>query len=251
MIIATAMQKGGVGKTTTALALGAELAHAGRRVLLVDLDPQSNLTEGLGFDPTKLEGSSIYEAMLHPDLIDNSMLHSEIGVDLLPATLELAGAEIAFAGRFGRELLLRNTLAPLRRSYDFILIDSPPSLGLFTVNALTAADSIIVPMQAHVFALGAMSQLENTIGMIRQLNPQLSIGGIVITMVDKRTSVNAMIEQEARHRYGDLVFKTTIPFSVKAVEAPAVGSPITEYAPDSPAGRAYRALAQEVSERWQ
>lgn len=127
----------------------------------------------------------------------------------------------------------------------------PPSLGLFTVNALTAADSIIVPMQAHVFALGAMAQLESTISMIRQLNPQLAIGGIVITMVDKRTSVNAMIEQEARERYGDLVFQSTIPFSVKAVEAPAAGVPVTQYAPDSPAGRAYRALAQEVSERWQ
>ena len=251
MIIATAMQKGGVGKTTTALAVGAELAHSGRRVLLVDLDPQSNLTQGLGFDPTELIGSSVYEAMLNPDQAESYKLHSEIGVDLLPATLELAGAEIAFAGRFGRELLLRNTLAPLRRSYDFIIIDSPPSLGLFTVNALTAADSIIVPMQAHVFALGAMAQLENTIGMIRQLNPQLNIGGIVITMVDRRTSVNALIEAEARERYGDLVFQTTIPFSTKITEAPAAGVPVTEYAADSAGAKAYRALAEEVRQRWQ
>ena len=251
MIIATAMQKGGVGKTTTALALGAELAHSGRRVLLVDLDPQSNLTQGLDFDPTELVGSSVYEAMLNPDQAHTYMLHSEIGPDLLPATLALAGAELQFAGRFGRELLLRSALAPLRRSYEYILIDSPPSLGLFTVNALTAADTVLVPLQAHVFALGAMSQLEDTISMIRQLNPTLSIGGIVITMVDRRTSVNGLIESEARERYGDLVFQATIPFSVKAVEAPAAGTPITEYAPDSQAGRAYRALAEEVRQRWQ
>ena len=251
MIIATAMQKGGVGKTTTALALGAELARAGRRVLLVDLDPQSNLTQGLGFDPSELVGSSVYEAMLNPEQAESYMLHSEIGPDLLPATLALAGAELQFAGRFGRELLLRSALAPLRRSYDYILIDSPPSLGLFTVNALTAADTVLVPLQAHVFALGAMSQLEDTISMIRQLNPTLSIGGIVITMVDRRTSVNALIESEARERYGDLVFQSTIPFSTKITEAPAAGVPVTEYAADSAGAKAYRALAEEVRQRWQ
>ena len=275
MIIATAMQKGGVGKTTTALALGAELAHSGRRVLLVDLDPQSNLTQGLGFDPSELVGRSVYEAMLNPEQAASYMLHAGglgsgvrgLGetpslldpnpetlypcLDLLPATLALAGAELQFAGRFGRELLLRSALAPLRRQYNYILIDSPPSLGLFTVNALTAADTVLVPLQAHVFALGAMSQLEDTISMIRQLNPTLSIGGIVITMVDRRTSVNALIESEARERYGDLVFQSTIPFSVKVVEAPAAGTPITDYAPDSQAGRAYRALAEEVRQRWQ
>ena len=250
MIIATAMQKGGVGKTTTALALGAELAHSGRHVLLVDLDPQSNLTQGLGFDPTTLD-VSVYEAMIEPGNVEATMLHSDLGVDLLPATLALAGAELQFAGRFGRELLLRSALAPLRRQYDYILIDSPPSLGLFTVNALTAADTVLVPLQAHVFALGAMSQLEDTISMIRQLNPTLSIGGIVITMVDRRTSVNALIESEARERYGDLVFATTIPFSTKITEAPAAGVPVTEYAADSAGAKAYRALAEEVRQRWQ
>lgn len=256
-IIATAMQKGGVGKTTTTLALGSELARGGARVLLVDLDPQSNLTQGLGYDPTSLN-CSIYEAMIDPAQAREAMLHTPSnspasggrGVDLLPATLALAGAELAFAGRFGRELLLRNALAPLRGDYDYILIDSPPSLGLFTVNALTTADTVLVPLQAHVFALGAMAQLEDTISMIRQLNPSLEIGGIVVTMIDRRTSVNALVESEARVRYGELVFQATIPLNTKITEAPAAGVPVTVYAADSAGARAYRALAEEVRQRW-
>jgi chromosome partitioning protein len=167
------------------------------------------------------------------------------------ATLNLAGAELSLAGRIGRELLLRAVLAPLRRVYDYILIDSPPSLGLFTVNALAAADTVLVPLQAHVFALQAMAQLESTIALIRQLNPQLSIGGILLTMIDRRTSVNALIEQEARERYGELVFKSTIPLNIKIVEAPAAGLPITTYAIDSAGAQAYRSLTEEVRERWQ
>lgn len=249
MIIATAMQKGGVGKTTSTLALGSELARAGARVLLVDLDPQSNLTQGLGYDPTLL-GQSVYEVLIDPAMARSAMLHAEYGVDLLPATLALAGAELSFAGRFGRELLLRAALAPLRSVYDYILIDSPPSLGLFTVNALTAADTVLVPLQAHVFALGAMLQLEETIAMVRQLNPALALGGILITMIDRRTSVNALVEAEARVRYGALVFATTIPLNTKIVEAPAAGAPITAYAAESAGARAYRALAEEVRQRW-
>lgn len=250
MIIATAMQKGGVGKTTTTLAVGCELARAGMRVLLVDLDPQSNLTQGLGYDPTTLE-QSIYEVLLDPTHDPSfAVLRGAHGVDLIPATLALAGAELAFAGRFGRELLLRTALAPLRSAYDTILIDSPPSLGLFTVNALTAADTVMVPLQAHVFALSAMAQLEQTIAMVQPLNPGLEIGGIVVTMVDRRTSVNALIEQEARERYGELAFKTTIPLNTKITEAPAAGMPIGAYAAGSSGARAYRALAEEVAARW-
>lgn len=249
MIIATAMQKGGVGKTTTTIALGAELARSGSRVLLVDLDPQSNLTQGLGYNPTTLS-MSVYEAMITPEDTPHAIITTNHGVDLLPATLALAGAELAFAGRFGRELLLRNVLGPLKRDYDYIIIDSPPSLGLFTVNALTAADTVLVPLQAHVFALGAMAQLEETISMIRQLNPELDIGGILITMVDRRTLVNALVEAEARERYGDLVFRTTIPLNTKITEAPAAGAPITTYAAESSGAQAYRSFAQEVRQRW-
>jgi chromosome partitioning protein len=250
MIIATAMQKGGVGKTTTTLALGSEIARSGARVLLIDLDPQSNLTQGLGYDPTQIE-QSIYEVLLNPTYDPGfATFHTDHGVDLIPATLALAGAELSFAGRFGRELLLRTALAPLRSKYDYILIDSPPSLGLFTVNALTAADTALVPLQAHVFALGAMEQLEQTIVMVQQLNPTITIGGIVVTMIDRRTSVNALVEQEARERYGELVFRATIPFNVKLVESPALGMPISRYAADSAGARAYRELAEEVQERW-
>lgn len=249
-IIATAMQKGGVGKTTTTLALGAELARCGARVLLCDLDPQSSLTEGLGIDPGTLQ-RSIYDVLLHPQADPSfATIHTAYGLDLLPATLALAGAELTFAGRFGRELLLRTALTQVRGAYDYILIDSPPSLGLFTVNALVAADVLLIPLQAHVYALNAMAQLETTIAMVRQLNPQLTIGGIVVTMVDKRTSVNAAIEQAARGRYGNLVFQTTIPMNTKIVEAPAAGQPITVYAAESTGAAAYRALAEEVHERW-
>lgn len=249
-IIATAMQKGGVGKTTTTLALGSELARSGARVLIVDTDPQGSATSGSGIALDD-SATTVYEVLIAPELADSATVTTDHGYDLIPATLALAGAELSLAGRIGRELLLRAALAPLRRQYDYILIDSPPSLGLFTVNALAAADTVLVPLQAHVFALQAMSQLEQTITLIRQLNPQLRIGGILLTMIDRRTSVNALIESEARQRYGDLVFTSTIPLSVKMVEAPAAGQPITSYAVDSAGAHAYRALAIEVRERWQ
>jgi len=248
MIIAISMQKGGVGKTTTTLALGSELARSGARVLLVDLDPQASLTEGIGVTPDQLDGT-IYEAMIDPTLGTQVTITTEYGVDLIPATLALAGAELSFAGRFGRELLLRQALAPLRSQYDYILIDSPPGLGIFTVNALVAADRLLIPLQAHVFAMDQMAQMESTITMIRQMNPSLSIGGIVVTMVG-RTNINQAIESAARERYGDLVFDITIPHSVKIIEAPAAGQPITIYAPESAGALAYAALAEEVRERW-
>lgn len=248
-IIATAMQKGGVGKTTTTLALGAELARHGARVLIVDIDPQASATTGSGVTITPTHGT-VYEVLITPEKAVQYTIGTDHGYHLLPASLELAGAELSLAGRIGRELLLRTALAPLRRRYDYILIDSPPSLGLFTVNALAAADTVLVPLQAHVFALQAMSQLEMTIALIRQLNPQLMIGGVVLTMIDRRTTVNALIEAEARARYADLVFQATIPLNIKMVEAPAAGQPITTYAVDSAGAHAYQVLAGEVRERW-
>ncbi|PDV96827.1 ParA family protein [Candidatus Chloroploca asiatica] len=249
-VLAVAMQKGGVGKTTTALSVGVELAQAGARVLLIDLDPQSNLTQALGYDPTEIE-HSVYEVLLNPTLGTSfATITTNYGVDLIPATLALAGAELTLAGRFGRELLLRTAIEETRRAYDYILVDSPPSLGVFTVNALTAADAVLVPLQAHVFALKAMPQLEETIGIVRQLNPSLRIGGIAVTMVDRRTSVNAVVEEAIRAQYGELVFQTVIPFNVKLVESPASGQPISIYATESSGAQAYRQLAQEVAARY-
>lgn len=249
-VLAVAMQKGGVGKTTTTLSVGVELAQLGARVLLIDIDPQSNLTQALGYDPTEIE-HSVYEVLLNPAHGPRfATITTSYGVDLVPATLALAGAELMLAGRFGRELLLRTALQETRRIYDYILIDSPPSLGVFTVNALTAADSVLVPLQAHVFALKAMPQLEETIRIVRQLNPSLHIGGVVVTMVDRRTSVNTVVEDTIRQQYDTVVFQTVIPFNVKLVESPAAGQPISTYAADSSGARAYRSLAQEVAVRY-
>ena len=251
-VLAIAMQKGGVGKTTTTLSLGVELARMGAKVLLVDIDPQGNLTQGLGVDPTSIK-NSVYEVLLNSGLgvgYAFATIASGYGVDLIPATLSLAGAELALAGRFGREQLLRRAIQEARQAYDYILIDAPPSLGIFTVNALTAADAVIVPLQAHVFALKAMPQLEETIAIVQQLNPGLAIGGIVVTMVDRRTSVNVAVEEAIRVQYGETVFQTVIPFNVKLVESPAAGQPISIYAADSSGARAYAALAQEVATRY-
>jgi chromosome partitioning protein len=193
----------------------------------------------------------VYELLLNPAHgAGFATLKTTHGVDLVPATLALAGAELSLAGRFGRELLLRTALAESRQRYDYILIDSPPSLGLFTVNALTAADAVLVPLQAHVFALKAMSQLEATIAMVHQLNPLLAINGIVVTMVDKRTSVNQLVAETIRQQYGELVFRTEIPFNIKLVEAPASGQPIGVYAAASRGAQAYRDLTQELIARY-
>lgn len=249
-VLAIAMQKGGVGKTTTTRDLGAELARAGKTVLLIDIDPQGNLTQALGFDPTQIT-QSVYEVLLNPAQGPAfATLSTQYGVDLVPANLALAGAELTLAGRIGRELLLRNALVQARRQYDYVLLDCPPSLGIFTVNALTAANAVIVPLQAHIFALKAMPQLEEAISLVQQLNPRLAIGGIVVTMMDRRTTVNTIVEDQIRAQYGELVFRSVIPFTVKLVETPASGAPVADYAPDSAATRAYREMAQEVIERY-
>jgi len=248
--IALTLQKGGVGKTTTTAALGTELASSGARVLLVDIDPQGNLTQALGYDPTTID-QSIYEVLMNPTIDPAfAILHADSGPDLLPANLTLAGAEMTLAGRYGRELLLRSALRLLSGRYDYILIDTPPSLGLLTGNALTAADTVLVPLQAHAFALKALPQLEQAIEIVHAINPSLYIGGIVVTMSDRRTTINRMVEQTVREQYGDLVFKTVIPFSVRLVEAPAIGQPIAAYAPGSSGAQAYRDLAMEVATRY-
>jgi chromosome partitioning protein len=249
-VFALAMQKGGVGKTTTALNLGVELAQRERRVVVVDLDPQANLTQGLGIDPDTLE-FSVYEVLLNPEHgIEFATVHTDAGVDLVPSTLALAGAELELAGKVGRELLLRKALRSARAAYDYLLIDPPPSLGLFTLNALAAADAVIVPLQAQTYALKALPQLEASIDLVRDLNPALTMSGIVCTQVDRRTNLSQLVEQQARATYGDLVFQTTIPVNVRLAEAPAVGQSIRSYAPDSAGAAAYAALAEELEARY-
>ncbi|EFO80547.1 cobyrinic acid ac-diamide synthase [Oscillochloris trichoides DG-6] len=247
---AFAMQKGGVGKTTTTLSLGTMLAGRGHRVLVIDLDPQANLTQGLGVQPDNLE-YSVYEVLLNPERgVEFATQPTSAGVDLVPASLDLAGAELELAGKVGRELLLRKALRATQTAYDYILLDPPPSLGIFSLNALAAADQVIVPLQLHAYALKAMPQLEATIELIREIHPNLSIGGIICTLADRRTNLSIQIEQQVRERYTELVFETVIPINVKLAEAPSAGQPIGVYAPQSAGALAYAALAAELEARY-
>ena len=249
-VLTFALQKGGVGKTSTTLAIGVELARQGLRVLLVDMDPQSNLTTAIGVDQSQLP-RSIYDVLLAPDDgVSGVIVDTPYGVALAPAKLVLAGAEMMLVNQVGRELVLRSALSSVQDHYDLCLIDTPPSLGVLTINALCAAHDVIVPLQAHALALHAIPQLEDTIKRVRILNPALKLTGIVVTMVDRRTTVSRQVEEEARRVYGDLVFATTIPQATRMIEAPAAGQPIGMYAPDSAAAIAYRDLAQEFINRY-
>jgi chromosome partitioning protein len=245
-IQALANQKGGVAKTTTCLNLGAALAARGRRVLLVDLDPQANLTLGLGVDPYA-EQATTYEVLLNPERgAAFAVQHISDQLDLIPATLDMAAAELELAGKIGRETLMREALIPLRDAYDYILIDPPPSLGLFTLNALVAADEVLIPLQVHIYALRGLAQLQKTVKLVQKLNPGLRISGIVCTMVDRRNNLSVAVEGEIREKFGDLVYTTVIPNNIRLAEAPASGTPISAYDPASAGAKAYAALAEEV-----
>jgi chromosome partitioning protein len=248
--IACANQKGGVGKTTTVVNLASLLAISGERVLLIDLDPQGNATSGLGIDRTTLDGS-VYDALLDgADLADLVVQGTAAGVDVVPSTIALAGAEVELAGSTGRERRLRDALASLGDRYDVVLIDCPPSLGLLTVNALTAADAVLIPLQCEYYALEGLTQLLATIDLVRDhLNPRLAIDGVILTMADKRTNLSSEVEAEARRHLDGTVYRTIIPRSVRLSEAPSHGLSIASYAPDSKGGRAYAALAEEFRTR--
>lgn len=248
--VACANQKGGVGKTTTVVNLGSYLALAGERVLVVDLDPQGNATSGLGLDRSTIE-QSVYDAVIDGMPIRELMHPGPLtGLDVVPSTIALAGAEIELATAEARERRLRRLLAAVVDDYDYVLVDCPPSLGLLTVNALTAADSILIPLQCEYYALEGLTQLLATIDLVRDhLNPDLAIKGIVLTMFDGRTKLSADVAAEVRRHLGKLVFTTVIPRSVRLSEAPSHGLPIPRYAPDSTGAVAYRNLAQEVLDR--
>ena len=249
-IIAIANQKGGVGKTTTAINLGACLAVAERKTLVIDIDPQANATSGLGVkDRVK---HSIYDVLVEGFAATNAIVHKVHFpfLDVLPATRDLVGVEVELVTRKNRETILRDALEPLRELYDFILIDAPPSLGMLTLNTLAAADSVLIPIQCEFYALEGLSQLLNTVRIVqRNLNPNLQIEGVLLTMYDNRLNLSRQVADEAKEYFGGTVFRTAIPRNVRIAEAPSFGEPIVLYDIVSIGAKSYLALAQEVISR--
>ena len=246
-VIACANQKGGVGKTTTVVNLASYFATAGERVLVIDLDPQGNATSGLGIERATLD-RSIYDAVIDDARLSDLVVAGPTdGLSVVPSSIALAGAEIELAPLEQRERRLSRLVREVAAEYDYILIDSPPSLGLLTVNALTAADSVLVPIQCEYYALEGLTQLIATINLVRDhLNPALEIKGVVLTMYDARTNLSADVAAEVRRHLHDAVYQTVIPRSVRLSEAPSHGLPISMYRPDSRGAEAYAALAAEI-----
>jgi chromosome partitioning protein len=249
-VMAVANQKGGVGKSTTAVNLGAYLAIAGARVLIVDLDPQGNASTGLGLDHRQIE-QSVYE-VLTGDLDASAAIRSTAvgNLEVLPSTIDLAGAEVELVSAISRESRLRRALAGVRYLYDVVIIDCPPSLGLLTVNALAAADELLIPIQCEYYALEGLGQLLRNVDLVRaNLNPQLQVGGIVLTMYDGRTRLAEQVVYEVRKHFTDIVYRTVVPRSVRLSESPGYGVPIALYDPLSRGGIAYRDLTMEFAAR--
>ena len=246
-VIAIANQKGGVGKTTTAVNLSSCLALFGARVLLIDVDPQGNSTSGLGIDKSTVK-RCVYDCLVNDVPMDEAIVSTKVeNLGLLPATIQLAGAEVELVSVLARENMLKRALEKVKYRYDFVLMDCPPSLGLLTINALTAASSVLVPIQCEFYALEGLSQLMRTVGLVQKnLNPSLQLEGVVLTMFDARTNLSIQVVDEVKNHFRNKVYRTIIPRNIRLSEAPSHGKPIVQYDPKSRGAEVYLELAKEV-----
>lgn len=255
MIFAVTNQKGGVGKTTTVLNIGAYLSKKGKKVLLIDMDPQANLTSGLGLNEhtrREMKTKSIYDVLISKHTIKDATLKTKFdNLHLVPSGIELAGAEVEIVSAFSRETILKRALDKVSSEYDFILVDCPPSLGLLTINGLVAADGVLIPVQSEYFALEGLGQLINTVKLIKaNLNNNLEIAGVIITMFDTRTNLSKDVKTEIENHFKGKLFNSVIPRNIKLSEAPSHGLSILEYAPTSLGAKAYDNLTDEIIQRF-
>ena len=249
-VIAVANQKGGVGKTTTAINLSACLAEKGQKVLAIDMDPKGNMTSGLGIDKDEVE-KNIYDLMIGQVGVEEVLQKEAIeNLDIIPTSIDLSAAEIELIGVDDKEFIIRNAIAPIKDNYEYIIIDCPPSLSMLTINAMTTADSVLVPIQCEYYALEGLSQLIHTVNLVRErLNPTLDIEGIVFTMYDARTNLSMQVVENVKDHLNQKVYKTMIPRNIRLAEAPSYGMPINLYDAKSAGAESYMALADEVIKR--